>query len=56
MYYFIRNSSIDKEGAIANEVSEIIHKVDLLLKELLPQVKDSRRLTRIHLETLIPML
>jgi hypothetical protein len=30
--------------------------VDLLLKELLPQVKDSRRLSRIHLETLIPML
>jgi hypothetical protein len=28
--YFIRNSSIDKGGAIANEVSEIIHKVDLL--------------------------
>jgi hypothetical protein len=30
--------------------------VDLLQKELLPKDKDSRRLTRIHLETLIPML
>jgi hypothetical protein len=57
MYYFIRNSSIDKgEGAIANEVSEIIHTVGLLQKELLLQDKDSRKLTRIQLETFIPML
>jgi hypothetical protein len=32
-------------------VSEIIHRVDLLVKELLPQDKDSRRLGRIDEDT-----
>jgi hypothetical protein len=51
----IRNSSIDEGGTIANKVLEIIHRVDLLLKELLPQDKDSKRLAKIHLEVLLLM-
>jgi hypothetical protein len=36
-------------------VLEIIHRVDLILKELLPQDKDSKRLAKIHLEVVFLM-
>jgi hypothetical protein len=56
MCYFIRTSSIDKGNGETLQVWKFIHMVDLIQKELLPQENDSKRLARIHLEVLIPML
>jgi hypothetical protein len=57
MCYLIGTSSIDKGKGktLANEVWNIIHGVDVLLKELFPQEEGSTRSTKIHSEVLLLM-
>jgi hypothetical protein len=51
MCYFIRKSSIDKEGSSSQQSVRDHPQDEFDPKELFPQGKGSTGLTRIHLET-----